>query len=286
MKYADLKSEVARLAKVTMHELKECQSGARYGMPMSVSTNKLESIVTRIENVLFPLADRINNTELRREMLEDLDRIQYAAERFLDAVSVEPLDGPIREGIELLSGVKALADTFRLGQIVSEEITEARVRKSLKTLIEAPQLLPGDVQKLANDSVDVSLDSYFKKAADTLGMTGDANKERAEDGEGQQDFSVVDFASDVANLVDRANVLLDLDGAIARRAYNYVSQNHGPDAAENFKQVLEANFDIYMESQPDMEGERNAMRPAAVGAGAGSGGEAASGGGGGEGGAP
>jgi hypothetical protein len=73
---------------------------------------------------------------------------------------------------------------------------------------------------------------------------------------------------------------------MARRAYNYVSENHGPDAAENFKQVLEGNFQIYIEPQPDMEGERNAMRPAAVGAGAGSGGEAATGGGGGEGGAP
>lgn len=282
MKYADLKSEVARLAKVVMTELRECR-----GEPTVVSANKLEAIITRVETVLFPLADRINETNARRQMLEDLDRIQYAAERFLEADLDEDLSGPIQEGIEMLSGVSALGAT-RLSQIVSEEITEARlVGRALKRLLkEEPVLQPGNVEKIANDSVDIALDSYFKQSAETLGLTGGANKERAEDGEGEQDFSVVDFATDVANLVERANELLDLDGTIGRRAYNYVNENHGPDAAENFKQVIEGNFQIFIDSQPDAEGERNFNNPAAVGAGAGSGGEAASGGGGGEGGAP
>lgn len=275
-----LRSEIDRLARSMMEGFAD---------PESLMPSKVEAIITYIEERLYPVADRINETSTRRRYLEDIDRIQYAAEQFLEAYDSDnhAWTQHLAEAHKTLAGVSTLAGKAKLGQIVSEEITESRVRKTMRQLVEAPEVLPGDVQKLANDSVDVGLDSYFKKAADTLDMTGGANKERAQDGgDGTQNFSPVDFASDVATLVDRANALLDLDGTIARRAYNYVSQNHGPDAAENFKQVLEANFDIFMESQPDMEGERNAMRPAAVGAGAGSGGEAASGGGGGEGGAP
>lgn len=276
-----LRSEIDRIARSLWEGFAE---------PQNLMPSKVEAIITYIEEKLYPVADRINETDARRRYLDDIDRIQYAAEQFLEALDTAPttvaLTNQLAEAHATLAGVSTLAGKTKLGQIVSEEITESRVRKSMKRLLEAPAVLPGDVQKLANDSVDVGLDSYFKKAADTLNMTGDVNKERAEDGEGEQDFSVVDFASDVANLVDRTNTLLDLDGTIARRAYNYVSQNHGPDAAENFKQVLQANFDIYMESQPDMEGERNALRPAAAGAGAGAGGEGATGGGGEGGGAP
>lgn len=280
-----LQSEIDRLAKALWEA---------FTHPGNVSPSKVEAIVTYIEEKLYPVADRVNETQARRAYLDDIDRIQYAAEQFLevwDAAQDENRPwaswaSQLDEAHKTLAGVSTLATKARLGQIVNEEITEARVNASLKRLLkEEPVLQPGNVEKLANDSVDVALDSYFKKSAETLGLTGDANKEKAEEGEGQQDFSVVDFASDIANVVERANELLDLDGTIARRAYNYVSENHGPDAAENFKQVIEANFQIFIEPQPDAEGERNFNNPAAVGAGAGSGGEAAQGGGG-EGGAP
>ena len=275
-----LQSEIDRLARAL-------QEG--FADPEKIMPSKVEAIITYIEERLYPVADRINETETRRRCLDDIDRIQYAAEKFLEAWdSASTHDeqtwfSQLFEAHKTLAGVSTLAGKVRLGQIVSEELKESR---SLRRLVEQPILQPGNVEKLANDSVDVALDGYFKQSAETLDLTGGANKERAEDGEGQQDFSVVDFASDIANLVERANDLLDLDGTVARRAYNYVVQNHGPDAAENFKQVLEGNFQIYIEPQPDAEGERNFNNPAAVGAGAGSGGEAASGGGGGEGGAP
>lgn len=277
-----LRSEIDRIAR-TLWE--------GFADPEKIMPSKVEAIVTYVDETLYPVADRINETSTRRVYLDDIDRIQWAAEQFLEAwSSVNENDqgswlDQLAEAHSTLAGVSTLRDKVRLSQIVNEELTEARKPRK-KRLAEAPVLQPGNVEKLANDSVDVALDAYFKQSAETLGLTGGANKERSEDGEGQQDFSVVDFASDVANLVDRANELLDLDGTMARRAYNYVSENHGPDAAENFKQVLEGNFQIFIEAQPDMEGERNAMRPAAVGAGAGSGGEAAQSGGGGEGGAP
>jgi hypothetical protein len=276
-----LRSEIDRVAR-TLWE--------GFADPEKIMPSKVEAIITYVETTLYPVADRINETATRRMYLDDIDRIQYAAEQFLEAwdsagdLNENSFISQLAEAHKTLAGVSTLKDKVRLNQIVSEELTESRhTRRKLR---EAPVLQPGNIEKLANDSVDVALDSYFKQSAETLGLTGGANKERSEDGEGQQDFSVVDFASDIANLVERAVELIDLDGTMARRAYNYVSENHGPDAAENFKQVLEGNFQIYIEPQPDMEGERNAMRPAAVGAGAGSGGEAATGGGGGEGGAP
>lgn len=276
-----LRSEIDRIAR-TLWE--------GFADPEKLMPSKVEAIVTYVDETLYPVADRINETSTRRVYLDDIDCIQYAAEQFLEAWDNADLNESsfvdrLAEAHSTLAGVSTLKDKVRLSQIVNEELTEARKPRK-KRLAEAPVLQPGNVEKLANDSVDVALDAYFKQSAETLGLTGGANKERSEDGEGQQDFSVVDFASDVANLVDRANELLDLDGTMARRAYNYVSENHGPDAAENFKQVLESNFQIFIETQPDMEGERNATRPAAIGAGAGSGGEAAQGGGGGEGGAP
>jgi hypothetical protein len=276
-----LRSEIDRVAR-TLWE--------GFADPEKIMPSKVEAIITYVETTLYPVADRINETATRRMYLDDIDRIQYSAEQFLEAwdsagdLNENSFISQLAEAHKTLAGVSTLKDKVRLSQIVSEELTESRhTRRKLR---EAPVLQPGNIEKLANDSVDVALDSYFKQSAETLGLTGGANKERSEDGEGQQDFSVVDFASDIANLVERAVELIDLDGTMARRAYNYVSENHGPDAAENFKQVLEGNFQIYIEPQPDMEGERNAMRPAAVGAGAGSGGEAATGGGGGEGGAP
>ncbi len=280
-----LRSEIDRLARALWES---------FTNPSKIVPSKIEAIITHIEEKLYPVADRINETNARRTYLEDIDRMQCAAEQLLevwDAAHNETRPwaswaSQLDEAHKMLAGVSTLADKARLGQIVNEEITEARVRTSMKRLLkEQPALQPGNVEKLANDSVDVALDGYFKQSADTLGLTGDANKEKAKDGEGDQNFSVVDFASDIASLIDRADQLLNLNGTIARRAFNYVSQNHGPDAAENFKQVIEANFQIFVEPQPDMEGERNFNNPPAVGAGAGSGGEAASGGGG-EGGAP
>lgn len=276
-----LRSEIDRLARA----LKE-----GFADPDKIMPSKVEAIITYIETKLYPVADRVNETHSRRVYLEDIDRLQFAAERFLEAWDSEDQSTwsqNLTEAHQTLEGVSTFAAQVRVGKIVSEEIAEAHVRGSLKRLLkEEPALQPGNVQKLANDSVDVNLDSYFKKAVDTLDLTGNANKEKAEEGEGQQDFSVVDFANDIATLVERVDTLVDLNGTIARRAYNYVTQNHGPDAAENFKQVLEGNFQIYIEAQPDAEGERNFNNPPAVGAGSGSGGEAAQGGGGDAGGAP
>jgi len=272
MNINDIKSEIKRLATTLREALHD---------PYSASLSNVRAIVTRIDRHLYSVADRCPHTESRREMVEDLDRIQYAAERFLEGVDTAAQDEVVSEALETLSGVTVFNVSSRLSQMVNEEY--ARVRRSL---VEEPEIQPGNIKKIANDSVDVTLDSYFQKASETLDATGKANKEPAPEGEEEQNFSVVDFASDIANLVDRANTLLDLDGTIARRAYNHVAETYGPDAAENFKQILSANFDLELESTRDMEGERFADRPAAVGAGGGGGGGGGGAPAGGAGGAP
>lgn len=148
-------------------------------------------------------------------------------------------------------------------------VVESRLEVSHETLNEAAELQAGNVKKLANDSIDVALDAYFEKAAVTLDATGMANLEDETDKQSQ--FSAVDFASDIATLLEKTDTLLDLKATVARRAYNHVAEKYGPESADNLKQVLSANFDVEMDSGRDAEDERMANRPAAAGAGGGGG---------------
>lgn len=269
MNMKSLRSEIDRLARYVHKGILDEDGFER---------SKFAAIKTHLEAHLYPAADAIAQTEPRRLVLDDLDRISEAVHWALDVVEGDEdvNEDHFSEVVKMLEGVSTLQSMSRVQQIVNEELILAN-RRVLK---EEPELQPGNVQKLANDSVDIALDSYFEKVADTLGATGEANKEKAPEGEGEQQFSAVDFASDIANLIDRTQTLLDLDGTIARRAFNFVSEKYGPDAAENVKQVLSANFDIEVESSHDAEGDREANRPAAIGAGGGAVAAAAAGGGG------
>jgi hypothetical protein len=271
-----LRSEIERITR----SLVEGMQG-----PEMILPSRVEAILTRLEERLYPAADSIQVTSLRREVLEDLDRIQLASERFLEGVDTAAIEECVAQALGTLSGVRSGTAATRLQDIVTEELIRARAQipqRVRRQLREEPELQAGNVQKLANDSLDVALDSYFDKVGDTLDASGQANKEPNQDGEeGTQEFSAVDFASDIANLVDRTDTLLDLRGTIARRAVNHVTEKYGADAGENVKQVLSANFDIEVDSERDAQGQRDETRPAAIGAGGGSGGAAAGGGAGG-----
>jgi len=268
-----LRSEIERITR----SLVEGMQG-----PEMILPSRVEAILTRLEERLYPAADGIQVTSLRREVLEDLDRIQLASERFLEGVDTAAIEECVAQALGTLSGVRSGSSASRLQDIVTEELIRARAqmpRSAHRQLREQPELQAGNVQKLANDSLDVALDSYFDKVGDTLDASGQVNKEPDQDGEGTQEFSAVDFASDIANLVDRTDTLLDLKGTIARRAVNHVTEKYGADAGENVKQVLSANFDIEVDSERDAQGQRDETRPAAVGAGGGGVGGAAAGGG-------
>ena len=158
-----------------------------------------------------------------------------------------------------------------LRRIVDEELARAGRTK----LREEAELSAGDPKMYANDSLDTAVDRYLTKAGETMNAAGDLDSEQEE---GKPKFSPGDFASDVANLIERMDVLVDLKGTVARRAVNYVFKTYGSDAAKSLQQTLSGNFDIEIDSSRDAEGEREESRPAAVGAG-GSGSPAGGGGG-------
>jgi hypothetical protein len=274
MNVKTLRSEIERITRSMVEGMKG---------PEMILPSRVEAIITRLEERLYPAVDDIQVTALRREMLDDLDRISFAAERFLEGVDTAAIDECAAQALGMLSGVRSGTAASKLNDIVTEELIRARAQapRGRRHLREEPELQAGNVQKLANDSLDVALDGYFEKVGDTLDASGQVNKEPNQDGtEGTQDFSAVDFASDVANLVDRTDTLLDLKGTIARRAINHVTEKYGADAGENVKQVLSANFDIEIDSDRDAEGQRDETRPAAIGAGGGGAGGAGGGAGG------
>lgn len=262
-----LRSEIERIT----NTLVEGMQGSEMILP-----SRVEAIITRLQEYLYPAADSIEITSLRRDILEDLDRIQYASEQFLEGVDTAFLEECVTNALTVLS---QNTSRNRLKDIVTEELVRAQALRFNRTqarriIKEEPEIQAGNIEKYANDSLDVAVDGYFDKVGDTLDATGQANKEPNQDGaEGEQEFSAIDFASDISNLVDRTDTLLDLRGTIARRAINHVTEKYGADAGKNVKQILSANFDIEIDtSDRDAQGQRNETRPAAIGAGGGGGG--------------
>lgn len=80
-------------------------------------------------------------------------------------------------------------------------------------------------------------------------------------------LDLVSFASDIARLVEKSDNLLDVKGAIVRRALNYVSKNYDPKQAKDVAQILENNFGVSAEPGSDPYDDESA--PNAVGAGSG-----------------
>lgn len=80
-------------------------------------------------------------------------------------------------------------------------------------------------------------------------------------------LDLVSFASDIARLVEKSDNLLDVKGAIVRRALNYVSKNYDPKQAKDIAQILENNFGVSAEPGSDPYDDETA--PNAVGAGVG-----------------
>lgn len=242
--------------------------------------SRVESMLVKIHEDLYPLADSVDVTNVRKSLINDLDELVEAAESYLSGVDTEALEECVAHALGHISRIETGTTKAELRDMVVFERSKLQKRMSVrndksstKRISEAPELQSGNVQKYANESVDVALDAYFSKVGDTLDATGKANKEPAQQGEGEQEFSSVDFARDIANLLDRLDTLIDINGTVGRRAINYVYEKWGADAAQNVKQVLSANFDVEIDTDAAAKDDRAASRPAAIGAG-GSGGAA------------
>jgi hypothetical protein len=73
------------------------------------------------------------------------------------------------------------------------------------------------------------------------------------------------FATEVAQLVEKSDALLDVKGAIVRRALNYVTKTYDTKQAKDVERILDANFDI--QADPTADSYEDVDVPLAQGAG-------------------
>lgn len=179
--------------------------------------------------------------------------------------------------VELLEAYESASlslDYYSIGQFKNFK-EHAHVTKHMLTVLkEDMELTPGNTQKMASDSVDLALDSHFRKVVKTLDGSDLVNSQAAKADPSEdtsepakKKFSASGFANSIAQLVDNAQVVLDFNGTVARRAYNYVRESYGTAAALDFLEVLSNNYGIEASPDSDAEGERNANNPPAIGAG-------------------
>jgi hypothetical protein len=114
----------------------------------------------------------------------------------------------------------------------------------------APTGLPTDEPKFDNDSIDLQIDSFLTKY-DEEAVTGD------------NEFDVVSFADNVANLVEKSETLLDLKNCIVRRALNRVAKSYDDKTSERVEKILAGSFDLAPEANVDKYNDDSYPAPAA-----------------------
>ena len=87
-----------------------------------------------------------------------------------------------------------------------------------------------------------------------------------------EDLDLNSFASSVARLIDNYDSLLEIKTTILRRAINFMNKNYELDVAEKFKETMEDQFDLSVDS--DVESADEFQAPPADRAGGSGGGGA------------
>lgn len=174
-------------------------------------------------------------------------------------------------------------------RIVRGDITLDEARKLGYVLVEAaPQpsaddFTQSDPQMLDNVSIDAQVDKFIIQA-DTKGGPDQAAGApppaqesflREADDEAppaapppkpvKKMTDLMGFATEIANLVQHSDNLLDVNGSIVRRALNYVTKNYDQKQSNDVAQILDANFNI--QADPMADSYEDVEVPLAVGAG-------------------
>jgi len=116
--------------------------------------------------------------------------------------------------------------------------------------------LPDDQTGVA--SVDDAIDSFIKETEETEENVA----------EGPPEIDVHYFAKEMARLIHNYDNLLDVPSVIVNRAVNVLLKNYSSDVVNDFKEILNENFDIelvMLGQDADKDPEHSA--PPAVGAG-------------------
>jgi hypothetical protein len=80
------------------------------------------------------------------------------------------------------------------------------------------------------------------------------------------DLDIYEFASSVARLIDNVENLLEFRDTIMKRSLNFLKKSYDETVTEQFKQVMDKQFDIVI-GEDDIDKEFEITPPPAVGAG-------------------
>lgn len=168
-----------------------------------------------------------------------------------------------------------------LRQILNGSLTleDARLRGYLLEASPTPdasEFSQSEPQMYENVSVDLQIDKFIMQAD-----AGESNEPQAPQRESflreagdeetpsqqptKQMSDKISFVTEVAQLVEKSDTLLDIKGTIVRRALNYVTKNYDAKQAKDIERMLDANFDI--QADPSADSYDEIIPPAAAGAG-------------------
>lgn len=134
--------------------------------------------------------------------------------------------------------------------ISPEESLDAQV---LRFFTKAEKLSIG-VATARNPLDDVSIEESLRSKS--MNWLFEAAPEE-DDKPNRPEMNLESFASEVARLIENANVLLDIKGTILEMAHNYVQNAHGDDVAADFLEVMDTQYDVSNEDKQDHNTSNN-----------------------------
>lgn len=175
-----------------------------------------------------------------------------------------------------------------LARLVRGDLTlnEARKAGLIIETTPTPQMQQTDPTMYQNDSLDAQIDkflleydpgaeqttvaaaneAFLREAGEEAVAAPAADPNAGKPPQPAKKLDMMSFASDVARLVEKSDMLLDVKGTIVRRALNYITKNYDPKQAKDVAQILENNFGV--SSEPGSDPYEDESAPFAVGAGA------------------
>ena len=151
---------------------------------------------------------------------------------------------------------------------------------------------PGEIEKVLDEKIEgffvASQKSATARMAQSAGYPGPANEEEEdtvvesmlrnyslqgllregdEEAPVETEFDIVSFASDVHNLMSNYQTLLDMEGMIFNKAKQFLLNQAGTDAGDEFEELLALRHGWDPEEKFDISGSQNTMiAPPAAGA--------------------
>ena len=157
-------------------------------------------------------------------------------------------------------------------KIKVKDLKEAIRRALNEDTADAP-LQAGDTTQMQNDSIDAQIDRILLQGDKKQGtqvesfLREDDESDTAADATPTKQIDAVSFADAVARLVEKFDNVIDVKGAVVRRALNYVTKNYDQKQSQTVQQVLLGNFGLEAIDNPGGDDGNADKTPPAKGAG-------------------